>query len=136
MNFVPMMLLKAILVWLCIAVAETANGIVRVKLLNRRLGDRGGRRLGVLTGSAMIFLIGWLALPWIGPSSVGESLLVGACWLALMLGFDIAFGRLVFRVSWRRIAADFNLLKGNLLALGMMVLFLTPLAVAKMRGMF
>lgn len=133
---VPMLLLKAILVWLCIAVAETANGIARVKLLNRRFGDRGARRVGVLTGSAIIFLIGWVSLPWIGPANARESLLVGVCWLALMLGFDIGFGLLVFRVSWRRIAADFNLLKGNLLALGMMVLLVTPFTVAKMRGMF
>lgn len=136
MTETTVLLLKASLIWVGIALAETLNGIFRVKLLNRRLGDRGARRVGVLTGSVMIFLIGWLTVPWIGPSSIRESLTVGTCWLLLMLAFDVAFGRLVFRVSWGRIASDFDLTKGNLLALGMVVLLLTPLAVGKLRGLF
>lgn len=131
-----LLLLKAALIWVGIALAETLNGIFRMKLLNRRLGDRGARRVGVFTGSILIFLVGWFTMPWIGPSSLPESLAVGACWLVLMLAFDIGFGRLVFRVSWKRIASDFDLRKGNLLTLGMIFLFLTPLLAGKIRGLF
>lgn len=52
------MLLKAIMIWVVIAFAETLHGILRVKMLNRRLGDRRARRLGVLTGSILILIIG------------------------------------------------------------------------------
>lgn len=135
-DMTAMMLLKAALIWVGIALAETLNGIFRMKVLNRPLGDRGARRVGVFTGSMMILLIGWVTVPWIGPSSIPDSLAVGACWLLLMLGFDIAFGRLVFRVSWKRIASDFDLTKGNLLTLGMLVLLLTPLVVGKLRALF
>lgn len=130
------LLLKAGLIWAGIALAETLNGVLRVSFLNRPLGDRSARRVGVLTGSLMIFLIGWLSVPWIGPESTAESLAVGITWLLLMLAFDIGFGRMVFRASWRRIVADFDLTKGNLLSLGMLVLLLTPLAVGKLRGLF
>jgi hypothetical protein len=136
MNELEVLFLKAALIWVGIALAETLNGIFRVRFLNRRFGDRGARRVGVLTGSALIFLIGWFTVPWIGPSSLPESMVVGVCWLMLMLGFDIGFGRLVFRASWKRIASDFDLTKGNLLALGMVFLLLTPLAVGKIQGLF
>ena len=130
------MIVKALVTWIGIALAETLHGALRIKLLNRRLGDRRARRLGVLTGTVLILAIGWFAVPWIGPSNIGECTMVGALWLALMLSFDVAFGRFVFRFSWERIASDFDVTKGNLLALGMAVLFFTPLVVAKIHGLF
>lgn len=130
------MILEAFFVWIGIAVAETLHGIIRVKLLNRRLGDRRARLVGVFIGSCIILIIGWFSIPWIGPTTDSGSLLIGALWLVLMLGFDIALARLVFRFSWRRIALDFDITKGNLLALGMLFLFFTPLLVAKLRGLY
>lgn len=130
------MVIKAVLTWLIIACAETLHGIFRVKVLNRRLGDRAARRVGVLTGSVIILIIGWFTVPWIAPSSTLDCIIVGTVWLALMLVFDIAVGRYVFRFSWRRIAADFDVTKGNFLALGMMLLFIIPWVVAIGRDLY
>jgi hypothetical protein len=52
---------------------------------------------------------------------------VGFLWLALMLMFEIAFGRFVFRASWQRLASDFDFRKGGLLSIGMAVLLVAPL---------
>ena len=129
------MFLRSVIVWLLIALAETLHGILRVRLLNRRIGDRHARQVGVLTGSIMILLIGWLTMPWIGPASIPQCLTIGALWLALMLTFEFGLGHWIFRFSWRRLRADFDLRKGGLLSLGMAVLFLTPLITAKLRGL-
>lgn len=129
------MIAKALIVWCAIAAAETLHGIARVRLLNRRLGDRRARQVGVFTGSAIILGIGWLTVPWIAPASNGDCLAIGALWLVLMLAFDIGLGRLAFRASWSRIAADFNPAKGSLLAFGMLFLFATPWLVATLRGL-
>jgi hypothetical protein len=129
------MILRACIIWLLIAVAEVLNGILRVRWLNRRVGDRRARQGGVFSGSALILAIAWWSVPWIGAQSVGELLGTGLIWLVLMLLFDIAFGRLVFRASWERIGADFDLRRGGLLGIGMLILFVAPLLVAKMRGM-
>lgn len=129
------MYLKAALVWLVIAVAETLHGILRVRFLNRRLGDRLARQVGVLSGSLIILLIGWFTVPWIGPGSLGQSVAVGTLWLILMLAFELGLGRLYFRFSWDRLLAEFDIRKGGYLGLGMMVLLFTPLLIAKMRGL-
>ncbi len=68
-------------------------------------------------------------------TSVAQCLGVGFLWLALMLAFEIAFGRWVFRASWERIAADFDFRKGGLLSIGMLMLFSAPLLVVKLRGL-
>lgn len=128
-----MMILKAILVWVFLAIAETINGIFRVHYLNRKMTTHRARQIALISGSLLILSIGWFAVPWIGPRTYSECLLLGLIWLLLMLAYDIGFGRLVFHYSWRRIAADFDVRKGNFLAIGMLVIFLTPLLVAKLQ---
>lgn len=129
------MLVKALLAWMVIAAAETLHGILRVKLLNPRFGDRRARRIAVFSGTAVILLIGWFAVPWIGPSTPKECLLVGSLWLVLMVAFDVGIGRFVFHLPWSRIAADFDVRQGGLLGFGIAALFVTPLAVAQWRGL-
>jgi len=125
------MILHAFLVWLIIAAAEVAQGILRVRLLNRPLGDHRARQLGVVTGSLFVLLIAWLTRDWIGARTTGQQWTVGGLWLGLMLAFDLSFGRLVFHFSWARIAADFDVRKGNFLGVGMLVVLLAPLIVAR-----
>lgn len=129
------MLLKSVLVWLCIAAAETAHGILRVRLLNRRVGDHRARQIAVFTGSALILTIAWLTAPWLRVGSAAEAMGVGALWTALMLTFEIAFGRMYLGVPWARILSDFDLRKGGLLGFGMVVLFFAPLLAARWRGL-
>lgn len=130
------MIIKAVLIWMCIAGAETLHGMLRVRLLNPRVGDRAARRIAVFSGSAIVLAIGWISVPWIAPASSTDSLRVGALWLVLMLGYDIGLARVVFRMPYSRILADFDLRQGNLLGIGMLVLFATPILIAGMRGLY
>lgn len=129
------MIEKAIIVWLIIAIAETIQGIIRIKFISRRIGERNARKLGVVTGTFIILSIGWLTIPWINPTNINDCLLIGLIWLILMLIFDIGLGKYIFHYSWKRIGDDFNLSKGNFLTIGMIVLFLTPLIIAFIRNL-
>ena len=129
------MLGRALLVWLVIATAEAVHGNLRVRYLNRRVGDRRARQVGVFTSSAIVFAFTWVCLPWIGAVTRPALLGVGALSLVLMLAFDLAFGRLVFRASWQRIGAEFDLRHGGLLGLGMVFVLVAPLLAAMARGL-
>jgi len=125
---------RALVVWILLALLETLHGNVRVRVLNRLVGDRRARQIGVFTGSAIVFAIAWALVPWIGAVGRAQLLGVGALWLALMLGFDVAFGRWVFKASWQRIGAEFDIRRGGLLGLGMLFVVFAPLLAAALRG--
>ncbi len=93
------------------------------------------RRIAVFSGSAIILAIGWISIPWIAPTNMTDVLIVSALWLVLMLGYDIGLARFVFRMPYSRILADFDIRKGNLLGLGMLILFATPILIVKWRGL-
>ena len=120
------MILRAFLVWLLIFALEIVHGVLRALWLVPFVGDLPARQIGVLVGSLLIVLAAWLCIDWIGARGRRELLGVGLSWLLLMLVAEIALGRCVFGFSWPRIAEDFDLTRGGLLGLGMLVLFAAP----------
>lgn len=130
----PSWLLRAVVVALLLAAAEVAQGALRVRFLNRPLGDRRARQVGVLTGSLLILALAWVSVPWIAAPTAAAWCGVGGVWLTVMLALDLYFGRVVFRVSWERLAAEFDPRQGGLLALGMLVLLVAPVLVATLRA--
>lgn len=130
------MILKALLIWIGIAGAETLHGILRTKFLNPRVGDRVARRIAVFSGSTIILVIGWFSVPWIAPGTVADAVIVGALWFVLMMGYDVGLAKFVFRMPYSRILADLDIRKGNLLGIGMLILFATPILIGKWRSLF
>lgn len=129
-----MFILKSLSISFLVALAETVNGIVRIRFLNHRLGGQRASRLSLLTGCLLIAIISWLSVPWLGVSSPGTALLTGFIWLTVLLCYDIFIGRFVFKVSWKRVRADFDPRRGNYLAIGMAFLFVAPTIVWLIRG--
>lgn len=123
----------AVAAWALIAGVEVIHGILRVRFLNPRVGDHRARQIAVFSGSALILLMAYALVPPLDIHSRMGLLGVGLLWVLLMLAFEIILGRWVFHLSWKRIGSDFDLRQGGLLAFGMLVLFLAPLLVMKLR---
>jgi hypothetical protein len=126
---------RGVLVWLLIAAAESVHGILRVTLLQPRLGELPARQVALVSGALVIVVIATLTIRWIGAAGVRQQLALGALWLALMVVFDIAVGRSVFGYPWSRIAADFNPVAGGYLGAAMLVLLVAPWLAAGLRGL-
>ncbi len=127
---------RALAIFALIALAETIHGSLRLRFLNRPLGDRRARQLGVFTGSLLILLIAWLTAPWLRAPSAIAAWAVGGAWLGLMLAFEIWVGRALFHAPWSRILADFDLRRGGLLGFGLLVLAAAPWLAGVARGLF
>lgn len=130
-----MVVLRALVVWLIIVLAEIVHGIVRGILLVPRVGEFRSSQIGVFTGSVIILAIAVAFARWINEKRTPQLLGVGLLWLVLMLGFETAFGRCVLGASWERIGSAYNLMNGGLLPIGMAVLTVAPVVAAKIRGL-
>jgi len=71
---------------------------------------------------------------WIRPRTARQVTLIGVMWVVLTLGFEIGVGRLL-GASWERILSDFNLLRGGLLGIGLLIMAFSPRITASLRRM-
>jgi len=125
---------RSLAVWLCLIGAEIVHGILRAMLLVPLVGEFRSNQIGVLTGSAIILVIAYFTIPWVGARRTTELLTVGLIWLVSTVAFEILFGRFVMGLSWERIGANYNLAEDGLMPLGLLVLLLSPWIATKFRG--
>ena len=126
--------LRGFIIWIVIVLAESLHGTARTLLLAPYIGDFKARQVAVFTGAAIILLIAFLSVRWLRARSTGDLIGIGFLWLGLTIVFEIVVGRFILQYPWERIVADYNLLEGGLLPIGLIVLTLSPLIAAKVRG--
>ena len=125
--------LKAGAVWFLLTTAEVIHGTIRTLLFAPVVGDFRARQISVFTGSLIIMAIVYLSIRWIGVRRNGSLIAVGTTWLVLTLAFELCLGHFVFGYSRERVGADFNVWRGGLLPVGLLILALSPLIADKLR---
>lgn len=131
-----MLWLRSLGIWVIIILAEILQGTARNFWLKPWIGDLPARQIGVFTGSATILIITIILIPWIQATRSIQLWGVGLFWLSLTLGFEILLGRFGFGYSWDRIFLDYNLVKGGLLPIGLLILTLSPWIATQVRREF
>lgn len=123
---------RAFFVWLLVGAVEVLHGTLRRLFLVPAIGDWRARQVGAVVGAALAFVVALFTIRWLGASSRRAQLRTGVFWLLLMVGFEVLGGRLA-GYTWDRIASDYDLRRGGLLGIGMVVLAVSPLLAAKLR---
>ncbi|MGB5631368.1 MAG: hypothetical protein WBM86_01145, partial [Waterburya sp.] len=119
-----MLILKGIIIWLVFILAESLNGTARILWLVPYLGDRPAHQISFVIGSVLVLTIAILFVRWLQASHFSQLLYVGVLWLLLTVVFEIVLGRLILGYSWSQIGADYNLLQGGLMPIGLVLLVL------------
>lgn len=103
-----------LLAWIPMVAIAVANGAVREAGLKPRLGDARARQLSTVL-LIVFFAVYMAAVFRLRPiDSAAQSVEVGLLWLALTLAFELGLGRLVSRLSWSQMLAEYNVLAGRL----------------------
>ena len=129
------MLIKAILVWLALAVLAVSNGIVRNAVISPRLGDLGGHIFSTGVFCVIIFVVTWYTIGWIGPRTGRGALLVGVLWMGMTIAFEFLAGHYLFGNSWDKLLADYNIARGRVWLLVLVALLVAPRVTGKIRGL-
>ena len=125
---------RAFVVWLVMIAVESVHGILRGLFLVPRVGAFRARQIGAFVASLLIVGIACMFVRWIGATGTKALLRVGFLWLVLFTCFELGFGHYVFGLSWEYLSSDYNVLHGGLLPFGFVVLLLSPLIAARVRG--
>jgi hypothetical protein len=124
---------RAFTAWLLIVVAESIHGTIRQLLIAPAIGDMQARQIGVLIGSAIIFVIAWACIRWIGAKSFGEQLRVGLLWVVLITVFEFSLGT-ALGYTRERMLSDYNLAEGGFMGFGLLFMLFAPALAARARG--
>lgn len=122
---------KIVCFYVLVASSETLNGILRMIYLNKHFGVMSAKRISMLPALFLCLLICYFYVPIMGITTDTGLVFLGMSLSAFMLVFDIIMGRYFAKVRWSAILDDFNIFKGNLLAVGMVVMAICPLLSSK-----
>ena len=125
-------LIRALAVWFLIMAVESVLGTLRMLFLAPAVGDLAARQIGVAVGMVLFPAISYCLLPWMRVTAEGLLIAVGLLWVTLTISFEIMLGRLT-GLTWERIWSDYNLPKGGLMPLGLLVMAVSPLLAARLR---
>jgi hypothetical protein len=128
------MLLRAAVVWLGIVLLASVNGAVRDLLLTPRMGDTLGRAISTIVLSGLVLLVTWYMLPWVGPRARVDAVRIGVLWVALTLMFEFGAGHYLFRKPWSVLLEDYDLRRGRIWIIVLIVTFAAPIWVARFRS--
>jgi hypothetical protein len=117
---------KAALVWLVLLVVMFANGTFRVLVLQPRLGEDLARQVACLPGIGLILVLTWLFLGRVGELETRALLEIGLLWLVLTVAFEFLFGHYVAGASWGSLLADYDVGRGRLWSLVLLVVLVAP----------
>lgn len=124
---------KAITVWLLILGGAFGNAALRELLLIPWLGKVRGLTLSGTLLSALVLLIGWLCLPWLGTRRAPELAAIGVGWCLLTIVFDLLMGRAQGK-STAQLLDAYLFRNGNIFPAVLLVTLAAPYAAAKLRG--
>ena len=128
------MIVRALAVWGLLLVLAVLNGGVRDTWLSPVLGDTIGRAVSSVLLALLILLATWLTIRWIGPTTPGQAMTVGALWVGLTLAFEFGVGHYGFGTSWAELLADYDLLRGRIWILVLLATLVAPMLTFTRRG--
>jgi hypothetical protein len=127
---------RALLVWLGLLLLAIANGTFRVAFLTPRLGEAAGHVASTLLLSALILGAVWLSIPWIRPETPRAAWAVGSGWLALTVAFEFGAGHYLFGKPWGVLLNDYDLARGRIWLLVLVVTLVSAPLAGTMRHLF
>lgn len=114
------------------AFAESLHGIIREACIVQVFGVTAAKWSGFVVGSLIILLIAAISSPWLRAETRQQQYLVGSLWLFCLLLLETAVG-LARGYDLQRIMAEFDITQGNLMGIGLLVIFVAPFTATGLR---
>ena len=126
---------KAVLIWLLMVIAAIINGALRDRILALHFDSATALAMSGIMLSLLVFVICYLFIGYLGQAQQHQYILIGLFWVCLTLGLELGFGHYVLGKSWAEIMQVFNIRRGDLFLLVLIVSIISPWLSAKFKGL-
>ena len=130
------LILKVVLGWLGMAIAGVVNGMVRNWVYLPVVGDLVAHQIS--TGILMVVLVGVVYVV-LGQELVRlsdwELWRIGAVWVGMTILFEFGAGHYLFRNSWQKLWADYDLTRGRVWLLVLVTELAAPIVLKRLMSL-
>jgi len=113
--------------WLVFVVIAILNAAFRNKVYKPVVGDLAAHQISTIVFVSLIFVVTYLILQVSDLQLTDFSALVmGGIWLVSTILFEFVAGHFVFKNSWEKLLADYNIFRGRIWVLVLVATFLAP----------
>ncbi len=125
---------KTSMIWLIIALLAIINGIFRENILVVHLGQSMAVAVSGIMLSMIVFIVTYLSFPLFGKQHARTYFFMGLQWVFMTLLFEFLFGHYVMGKSWSTLLQLFDIMKGDLMIVVLLVSLISPLLVARIKN--
>ena len=119
--------------WLLFMILAIINAGIRNGVYKPIVGDLAAHQISTITLIILILVATYLILKFSDLKlNDSEAFLMGAIWLVLTIIFEFIAGHYVFGNSWEKLFTDYNILKGRVWSLVLLITFFAPYLVNKL----
>ncbi len=119
--------IKVILTWLFFVPIAIVNGIIREKFYKPYVKDLPAHQISTVIASVLFIILSYFMLRTeILNTSLSDLFIIGLVWVAMTVIFEFGFGHYIDGVSWEQLFEDYNIFKGRVWGLFLLVIFLSP----------
>jgi len=123
--------LKALGVWVILAVGAIVVATFRVGVLVPQLGEQTAHQLGTILYLIVQFIIIYIFIKKMKIKETKTLLSIGIFWVVITIIFEFLFEHFVMGHPWVKLFADYNLFKGRLWILVLSNNLIAPLISGK-----
>jgi len=117
-----------------IACLAVANGVLRENVMAPITGMGMALPLSGISLSLIVLVVSYFSLGFLGVRTAAIYWLIGLQWVVMTLAFEFLFGHFVVGKSWSTLLQTFNLAKGDLFLLVLLVSLVSPYLMARLKG--
>lgn len=128
-----MLILRILVAWILFTPLAILNGAIRESLLTPWLGKTTALPLSGILLSCLIFLTTYLLYPFM-KALAHHAWRIGTTWLCLTVLFEFGFGHFIMGKPWEVMLKAYDVRGGNLWVLVLLVIFVSPYLVSRIRG--
>jgi hypothetical protein len=124
---------RAILIWFLFIPVAILNGVIRETVYKDKVGDLVAHQISTVIGIGGFLLVAWLGLRGVVTGVRDRTLaLIGGAWMLGTIAFEFGFGHFIDGQSWSKLLADYNIFKGHLWSLVLLMLAAAPTLVKRL----